>query len=86
MAVLYACCVLSCEPCPNPPANMLAGSAKRMGMQKFLFATGIESSYPVIAGPDGKPMRIDEMQKTGHYERWKDDLALVRTLGIDALR
>lgn len=55
-------------------------------MQKFLFATGIESSYPVIAGPDGKPMRIDEMEKTGHYDRWKDDLALVRTLGIDALR
>jgi hypothetical protein len=28
-----------------------------MGMQKFLFATGIESSYPVIAGPDGEAYR-----------------------------
>jgi hypothetical protein len=43
---------------------MLAGSAERMGMQRFLFATGIESSYPVIAGPDGKPMRIDEMSRS----------------------
>jgi beta-glucosidase/6-phospho-beta-glucosidase/beta-galactosidase len=57
-----------------------------MGMQSFLFATGIESSYPVIEGPDGKPLRMDEMEKTGHYRRWKEDLALVRTLGIDALR
>jgi beta-glucosidase/6-phospho-beta-glucosidase/beta-galactosidase len=55
-------------------------------MQRFLFATGIESSYPVIQGPDGKRMRVDEMEKTGHYRRWKDDLALVRALGIDALR
>ena len=55
-------------------------------MQRFLFATGIESSYPVIQGPDGKPLRMDEMEKTGHYRRWKDDFALVRQLGIDALR
>jgi len=55
-------------------------------MQRFLFATGIESSYPVIQGPDGKPLRIDEMEKTGHYQRWREDLALVRDLGIDALR
>jgi beta-glucosidase/6-phospho-beta-glucosidase/beta-galactosidase len=57
-----------------------------MGMQRFLFATGIESSYPIIEGPDGKPLRVDEMEKTGHYRRWKDDLALVSELGIDALR
>jgi beta-glucosidase/6-phospho-beta-glucosidase/beta-galactosidase len=57
-----------------------------MGMQRFLFATGIESSYPVIEGPDGKLLRMDEMEKTGHYQRWKEDLALVPALGIDALR
>jgi beta-glucosidase/6-phospho-beta-glucosidase/beta-galactosidase len=55
-------------------------------MQRFLFATGIESSYPVIQGPDGAPLRMDEMEKTGHYARWKEDLALVPELGIDALR
>jgi beta-glucosidase/6-phospho-beta-glucosidase/beta-galactosidase len=55
-------------------------------MQRFLFATGIECSYPVITGRDGSPVRVDEMEKTGHYRRWKEDLELVRALGIDALR
>ncbi len=55
-------------------------------MQRFLFATGIENSYPVIQGPDGKPLRVDEMEKTGHYRHWREDLGLVRDLGIDALR
>ena len=55
-------------------------------MQRFLFATGIEGSYPVVSGRDGLDLRVDEMEKTGHYRRWKDDLRLVRALGIDALR
>jgi beta-glucosidase/6-phospho-beta-glucosidase/beta-galactosidase len=55
-------------------------------MQRFLFATGIEGSYPVISRPDGTSTRVDEMEKTAHYQHWKDDLALVRALGIDALR
>ena len=48
----------------------------------FFFATGIENSYPKLR--DGK--RIDEMEKCGHYERWQEDFALVRELGITALR
>lgn len=55
-------------------------------MQSFMFATGIEGSYPVVAGRDGADVRVDEMEKTGHYRHWKDDLALVSELGIDALR
>jgi beta-glucosidase/6-phospho-beta-glucosidase/beta-galactosidase len=55
-------------------------------MQRFLFATGIESSYPVIEGPDGAPLRMDEMEKTDHYRRWKEDLQLVHEIGADALR
>jgi beta-glucosidase/6-phospho-beta-glucosidase/beta-galactosidase len=55
-------------------------------MQRFLFATGIESSYPVIEGPDGTPLRMDEMEKTDHYRRWKEDLQLAHELGVDALR
>jgi len=55
-------------------------------MQRFLFATGIESSYPVIEGPDGAPLRMDEMEKTDHYRRWKEDLQLAHELGVDALR
>jgi beta-glucosidase len=48
----------------------------------FLFATGIENSYPTIAG--GR--RIDQMEKCGHYDRWEEDFALVRGMGITALR
>jgi beta-glucosidase len=52
----------------------------------FLFATGIENSYPVVAGKDGRDRRVDEMAKCGHYERWREDFHLVRELGIDYLR
>ena len=48
----------------------------------FLFTTGIENSYPTIAG--GR--RIDQMEKCGHYARWADDFGLVRELGVRALR
>jgi beta-glucosidase/6-phospho-beta-glucosidase/beta-galactosidase len=48
----------------------------------FLFATGIENSYPTIAG--GR--RIDQMEKCGHYDRWEEDFALVQEMRIPALR
>jgi beta-glucosidase len=48
----------------------------------FLFATGIENSYPTIAGG----VRIDQMDKCGHYARWEEDFALVREMGLNALR
>jgi len=48
----------------------------------FLFSTGIENSYPTIAG--GR--RMDEMAKCGHYQRWREDFELVRELGISFLR
>ena len=48
----------------------------------FLFATGIENSYPTIAG--GR--RIDQLAKCGHSARWEEDFALVQDLGLGALR
>lgn len=48
----------------------------------FLFATGIENSYPRL--PDGT--RHDQLEQCGHYDRWRDDFALARALGVDALR
>lgn len=51
-------------------------------MHGIIFATGIENSYPTIAGG----VRVDEMEKTGHYQRWREDLALVHELGIRFLR
>ncbi len=49
----------------------------------FLFATGIENSAPTIA--HGRT-RVDEMEKCGHYRRWREDFALVESLGIRFLR
>lgn len=51
-------------------------------MHGFMFATGIENSYPTIAGG----VRIDQMAKCGHYELWRRDLELVQELGIHYLR
>jgi beta-glucosidase/6-phospho-beta-glucosidase/beta-galactosidase len=57
-----------------------------MNTNKFMFATGIENSYPMITLPDGKRMRVDEMEKCGHYKLWKTDFDLVKEMGIDTLR
>ena len=53
-----------------------------MGPQ-FLFATGIENSNPTIQ--NGK-LRVDEMEKCGHYTFWQKDFELVQELGIRFLR
>ena len=55
-------------------------------MHPFLFATGIENSYPTIQLPNGATKRVDEMEKTGHYTRWREDFALVKELGLEYLR
>lgn len=49
----------------------------------FMFATGIEGSYPTIHG--GR-LRVDEMDKCGHYRRWSDDFDCVQDLGVRVLR
>ena len=49
----------------------------------FMFATGIENSYPTIKNG---AVRVDEMEKCGHYERWQEDFDLVHELGIGYLR
>jgi beta-glucosidase len=49
----------------------------------FMFATGIENSSPTIK--NGK-VRVDEMDKCGHYEKWREDFALVQEMGISFLR
>jgi beta-glucosidase/6-phospho-beta-glucosidase/beta-galactosidase len=52
-------------------------------MLYFLFATGIENSYPTIRG--GK-VRMDQMEKCRHYDLWRRDFELVVELGIQHLR
>lgn len=51
--------------------------------RRFLFATGIENSYPTIQ--NGR-LRVDEMEKCGHYTHWRKDFDLVEELGICYLR
>lgn len=55
-------------------------------MGEFIFATGIENSYPIAFSDDRSSRRRDQMLETGHYLRWEDDFRLVRELGIDYLR
>jgi beta-glucosidase/6-phospho-beta-glucosidase/beta-galactosidase len=54
-------------------------------MREFMFATGIENSYPTIQW-QGKTIRRDEMAECGHYDRWREDLRLVKEMGIEYLR
>jgi beta-glucosidase/6-phospho-beta-glucosidase/beta-galactosidase len=49
----------------------------------FMFATGIENSYPTI---NNGRTRIDEMEKCRHYDLWRTDFQLVEDLGIRFLR
>ena len=52
-------------------------------MHEFMFATGIECSYPTI---DGGRWRHDQLADTKHYRNWRRDLELVRELGLKYLR
>jgi len=49
----------------------------------FMFATGIENSAPTIQ--NGR-VRVDEMERCGHYRHWKADFDAVEDLGICYLR
>ena len=49
----------------------------------FMFATGVESSIPMV---DGGRRRVDQMAKSGHYDRWREDFECVAELGIRFLR
>src|SRR3954465_10076419 len=54
-------------------------------MSEFMFATGIENSYPTIEWR-GKTIRQDELAKTKPYQRGRDDFRLVQELDIQYLR
>ena len=51
----------------------------------FLWCTGIEDTF--ITAPSTKTGRtLDEYELTGHYERWEEDLGLMREIGVNAAR
>jgi beta-glucosidase/6-phospho-beta-glucosidase/beta-galactosidase len=62
----------------------LSGSGLPSGANgNFLFATGIECSYPTIG--HGR-IRRDQLKECGHYDNMKKDLQLVQQLGLKVLR
>jgi beta-glucosidase/6-phospho-beta-glucosidase/beta-galactosidase len=68
---------------PAPRRPMRSDARRREGSTGFMFATGIECSYPTIE--HGK-WRRDEMDSTHHYELWQHDFELARRLGITHIR
>lgn len=69
----------SAPPAPAPQRPMAAPS----NALRFMFATGIESSYPTL---ERGRWRMDLLDATGHYRHWRDDLRLVRSTGLRTLR
>jgi beta-glucosidase/6-phospho-beta-glucosidase/beta-galactosidase len=51
--------------------------------RNFMFATGVECSNPTI---ENGRVRRDLMEECGHYRHWREDLHLVRELGLEVLR
>jgi beta-glucosidase/6-phospho-beta-glucosidase/beta-galactosidase len=49
----------------------------------FIFATGIENSNPTI---EHGRIRMDELEKCGHYRHWRTDFDLVQEIGVRMLR
>ena len=49
----------------------------------FMFATGLECSYPTI---ENGRWRRDELESTRHYRHWQQDFELCRQVGVTHLR
>jgi beta-glucosidase/6-phospho-beta-glucosidase/beta-galactosidase len=61
---------------------MIASSSPPLEVDRgFVVATGIECSAPLVNG-----QRVDELVKTGHVERFREDFALAAGLGVRYLR
>lgn len=71
---------------PSPPAPRRRTSDARRRQENstgFMFATGVECSYPTI---DRGRWRRDQMDATRHYESWQQDFELARDIGITHIR
>jgi beta-glucosidase/6-phospho-beta-glucosidase/beta-galactosidase len=74
----------------RPPAVRLpprrrrnSSTDRRRADGGFIFATGIEGSYPTV---DGGAWRRDELDGARHYDFWQRDLELAREIGATHLR
>jgi len=71
---------------PSPPAPRRRVGDKPNGHAPptaFMFATGIECSYPTI---ENGRWRRDELASTDHYAQWQRDFELAREIGITHIR
>jgi beta-glucosidase/6-phospho-beta-glucosidase/beta-galactosidase len=72
------------KPAPPPLRRReTTGPKRNANASGFMFATGIECSYPTI---EHGRWRRDEMDSTSHYQRWQEDLELAREIGITHIR
>ncbi len=60
------------------------GALAKLLQKEFLWAAGIENTFVPQTRPGHRS--LDEYELMGHYENWRDDLALARDLGLNALR
>lgn len=66
----------------RPPTSRAPGPGRRA--EDFIWATGIEDTFVPQTRPGHRA--LDEYQLMGHYEHWREDLALGRELGVSAIR
>jgi beta-glucosidase len=52
--------------------------------EDFMWATGIEDTFVADTRPGLRA--LDEYELMGHYEHWREDLALTREVGVRAVR
>lgn len=52
--------------------------------ENFVWATGIEDTFIPQSRPGYRP--LDEYELVGHYRHWREDLALAREIGAQAIR
>ena len=73
------------ESYPHPPRRRSprAEGRRNPDYAGFIFATGIECSYPTTGNG---AWRRDQMAATQHYARWREDFELARDLGITHIR
>jgi len=70
-------------PAPAPRKAQPKNKERKRDSAGFIFATGIECSYPTI---HKGAWRRDEMDSTGHYSFWQHDFELAREIGITHIR
>jgi beta-glucosidase/6-phospho-beta-glucosidase/beta-galactosidase len=75
-----------CKPAVSLAQNAMPARKVQVASRSrsaFIFASGIECSYPTL---EGGRWRRDLMEATGHYQHWPGDLEAAAAMGITHLR